>query len=151
MTNLAIVSLLDNFPPECGAARQLIDLLPHPASPDAMPATFAPTALQRAVAHEYWIDAVPTPEMRDNMIRYRGRYDEDELCRDLCGGLYDGFDEVELRGILVWSDPWCVEGWEVTEGFARKWGFLLRGCGRMIEASNRWREGRGESRLVVEV
>ena len=87
--------------------------------------------------------------MRDNLIRLQGEYDADELCADLCGGLYDGFDEVELRGILVWGEPWRGDGWEVTEGFARKWGVLLRGCGGLMEATNRYRAARGEGRLVV--
>jgi hypothetical protein len=69
----------------------------------------------------------------------------------MVGGLYEGFNDLELRGIMVWSDPWHPDGWEVTEGFARKWGFLLKGCGELIEASNRWRAMRHEDRLVVEI
>jgi hypothetical protein len=33
----------------------------------------------------------------------------------------------------------------------RKWGFLLRGCGEIIEVTNRWRAVRDEEPLVVEV
>lgn len=74
----------------------------------------------------------------------------DELCDDVCGGLYDGFDECEARGMLVWGDPWLVGSWEISAGFLEKWGpLLLRGCGEMMRATNRWREGRGEEPLVV--
>ncbi|KAB5523848.1 hypothetical protein GE09DRAFT_1257562 [Coniochaeta sp. 2T2.1] len=148
MTNLAILSLLDTFPIECGSARALIDLLPVP---DTVPPTFTPTELQRTVPHEFWIDAFPNAAMRDNLIRFRGMYDQDELCLDLCGGLYEGFDEIAIRGILVWGEPWLCDGWEVTEGFVRKWGFMLRGCHELVEATNRYRAARGEERLVIEV
>jgi hypothetical protein len=148
LTNLSILSLLDSIPIECSAARSLIPLLP---TPSCVPPTFAPTPLQLAVRHDFWIDALPVPEMRDNLIRLQGTYDADELCADLCDGLYDGFDEVELRGMLVWSDPWRCDGWEVTEGFARKWGFVLKGCDGLMEATNRYRAARGEDRMVVEV
>lgn len=89
--------------------------------------------------------------MRDNLIRYKGRYDEDELCCDMAGGLYEGFDEIELRGMLIWGEPWRVDGWEVTEGFARRWGFLLEGCRELMRSTNAWRAKRGEEELVVGV
>ena len=94
---------------------------------------------------------MPLGQMRDNLILMKGSYDHDDLCSDMVGGLFEGFNECENRGILVWSEPWCAEGWEVTEGFARKWGRLLRGCGELIESTNRWRGLRGEEPLVVEV
>jgi hypothetical protein len=58
---------------------------------------------------------------------------------------------VEKRGVLVWSDPWRADGWEVTEGFLKKWGRLLKGCRELIESTNRWRELRGEEPLVIEI
>lgn len=54
-------------------------------------------------------------------------------------------------GIVSWSDPWDVSGWEVTELFAKKWGFLLHGCRDVIAATNIWREYRGEDPLAVTV
>lgn len=89
--------------------------------------------------------------MRDNLILNAGKIDEDDLCCDLVGGLYEGFNEVEQRGIMVWGEPWREDGWEVSEGFVKKWGFMLRGCGELVEATNRWRARRGEAALVVEV
>lgn len=89
--------------------------------------------------------------MRDNLILNSGKFDPDELCCDLVGGLYEGFDDVQLRGILVWNDPWSSDGWEVTEGFAKKWSFLLKGCSELMESTNRYRESRYEERLIVEV
>lgn len=89
--------------------------------------------------------------MRDNLIIHYDEFDDDDLCCDMLGGLYEGFNDVERRGLIAWSDPWCPAGWEVTEGFVAKWAFLLRGCGELMEATNRWRARRGEDPLVVEL
>ena len=56
----------------------------------------------------------------------------------MIGGLCEEYNNCERRGVLVWVEPWCVEGWEVSEGFARKWGRLLRGRGRWL-----WRFEKG--------
>jgi hypothetical protein len=90
------------MPVECGSSL-VIATLP---TPDEIPPNLWPTPLQKAIPHEPWIDLFPVGTMRDNLILNSGKYDEDEFCDDMCGGLYDGFDDVQLRGILVWSDPW---------------------------------------------
>ncbi|KAF4455277.1 hypothetical protein FALBO_15666 [Fusarium albosuccineum] len=54
-------------------------------------------------------------------------------------------------GLVSWSDPWDITGWEVTEPFTRKWGFLLQGCRDVVAAANVWRDIRGEDPLVVKV
>lgn len=77
--------------------------------------------------------------------------DEDDLCRDLCGGIFEDCNDLDEKGMLVWNDPWHASGWEITEGFAKKWGFLLKGCHEIFEASNKWRELRNEDRLIIEV
>jgi hypothetical protein len=79
------------------------------------------------------------------------KWDEDALCTDICGGIYEGFDDCEQKGLLVWGDPWVVTNWEISPGFLRKWGVLVRVCVEMIDATNRWRESRGEDPLVFEV
>lgn len=102
--------------------------------------------------------------MRDNAIRLAGSFDGMDLCDDIVGGLYEGFEgrsgdssggdgssRIENNGMLAWSDPWHVSGWELTEGFVRKWSFLLKGCWDMVEATNEWRRLRGEDGLVVEI
>jgi hypothetical protein len=53
--------------------------------------------------------------------------------------------------MVLWGEPWCTTGWEISEGFARKWAFLLDGCNNLIESTNKWREARGDERLVIEV
>jgi hypothetical protein len=89
------------------------------------------------------------------LIRATGTFDEDELWADCIGGLFEGFpdDEIERRGIVAWSPPWDLEGWEMSEGFVRKWGWLFvgkEGIGRELEATNRWRLQRGEEPLRSE-
>ncbi|KAI8725601.1 hypothetical protein NCS52_00131600 [Fusarium sp. LHS14.1] len=54
-------------------------------------------------------------------------------------------------GLISWSDPWDTAGWEVTESFAKKWGFLLIGCEDVVNAANKWRETRGENPLSVKI
>lgn len=54
-------------------------------------------------------------------------------------------------GILSWSDPWDISGWEVTEKFVTRWAFLLQGCPDVVESANKWRALRGEDPLVVEI
>jgi len=112
--------------------------------------------------------------MRDNFIiaQAQGRLDEDDLCEDLVGGLFEGYGESndqESRGsrqklereekeggrgdsgLVVWKDPWDPSGWELMPGFLRTWGWLLGGCEDLIESTNRWRALRGEDPLIVEV
>lgn len=159
MTNFTLCNLISSLDLECRTALSLP--LPHDP-PSTPPPSFSPTPLQRATKHRFWIDSIPCPQLRDNLIRATTPalatgasnpgvpFDEDDFCDDICGGLYDGFDDCATRGLLVWGDPWLVESWEVTPGFAAKWGYLLRGCEQMILGTNRRREARGEERLVVE-
>ncbi|KAI8964702.1 hypothetical protein F5Y11DRAFT_67850 [Daldinia sp. FL1419] len=148
ITNMSILSVLERMPLECGAALNIKSLLPPP---ETIPPNLVSTQVQKCVAHDFWIDTVPWGNMRDNLILNHGKYDEEDLCVDISGGLYEGFDEVEARGLIVWGDPWSETGWEVTEGFAKKWALLLKGCHTLIESTNRWRESRGEEKLIVDV
>ncbi|KAI1375967.1 hypothetical protein F4677DRAFT_445683 [Hypoxylon crocopeplum] len=148
MTNMSILSILSRIPLECGAALNIKDL---PSPPESIPPSLESTQLQKRIRHDAWIDIVPWSNMRDNFLLNRGKYDEDDLCVDMVGGLYEGFDEVQTRGLIVWGEPWSETGWEVSKGFATKWSFLLKGCDALVESTNRWRESRGEERLVIDV
>jgi hypothetical protein len=151
MTNIHMLQLLHIIPPECSMALCVLPASTNP--PQSIPEQFHPTVVQRTVPHPSYIDAIPHPVWRDNLILAQGNYDEDDLCDDTCGGLWDGFpdSECQLRGIVAWSTPWHVSGWEISEGFFRKWGWVLKGCGDVLEATNRWRALRGEDPLVVEL
>ncbi|KFX96784.1 hypothetical protein O988_05171 [Pseudogymnoascus sp. VKM F-3808] len=149
LLNMSILSLLDCFPTEC--SRSLDVPVFGITPPDKIPPHLQPTTLQQSTQHPSWIKAIPFPAMRDNMILQAGNYDSDDLRYDLGQALYEGFDDLERRGFLVWGASWDMNGWEVSESFVRKWGFLLKGCPDVIESTNYWREVRGEERLVVEI
>lgn len=145
--NMAILSLLDHLPHGCTSTFNVPSLGIVPAK--AVPPDLQYTPLQQSIPHAYWIRVIPIPKLRDNLILLAGRYDEHEFCYDLGLGLYEGFDDIKRRGFLVWGQAWRGHGWEVSEGFVSKWGFLLKGCSELIRSSNSWREQRGEDRLIV--
>lgn len=49
-----------------------------------IPGNLRPTALQCEVLHHPWIDLLPVPKMRDNLILAEDTYDGAELCEALC-------------------------------------------------------------------
>ncbi len=108
-----------------------------------LPPGLQSTQLQITTAHHPWIDLLPIPEMRDNLFRKGFDYfDEEELCHALRGRI-PGQDP----GMLVWRDPWDPDGWEVTETFARSWGWAISGCWGLLRSTNEWRTKRGERPL----
>jgi hypothetical protein len=142
--NRSLISGILFTPLDCNG--DVIHVVPYPAKPELLPWTLLPTTLQQRVPHGDWIDMFPYPEGRDRLILAAGTFDEDELWSDCIGGLYEGFpdDEITRRGIIAWSPPWHIAGWEMSEGFLRKWGWLFKGLPEVLEATNRWRRERGE-------
>jgi hypothetical protein len=136
---------------ECSSAA--LHVLPAPPLVQSIPPSLQPTVLQRTILHEEWIDVIPHPVWRDNLIKATGTFDEDALWSDTIGGLFEGFpaSEVEQRGVVAWSPPWDVSGWEVSEGFWRKWRWSFTGCEDVIEATNKWRKLRGEEPLSFSI
>jgi hypothetical protein len=120
-----------------------------PGTNQTIPPLLQLTLPQRTVKHADWIDNIPHPVWRDNLILAAGTYDKDDLCDDVVGGLWDGFPHPEcaFRSVIAWSPSWDYSRWEISEGFCNKWGWSLKRCGGLLEASSRWRslslEGRG--------
>ncbi|KID87963.1 hypothetical protein MAJ_11092, partial [Metarhizium majus ARSEF 297] len=56
-----------------------------------------------------------------------------------------------LLQLKVEHHPWEPSGWEVTESFVEKWGWLLAGCVELKEATNYWRGKRGLEGIVFNV
>lgn len=149
LSNMAILGLLNHVSDKKKHSLSFPTLsIPWPTS---IPPNFQPTCLQATVPHDPLITTVPSPAMRDNLILHAGRYDSAALNHDLFGGLFEGFDDGEVRGVMVWGEPWSPDSWEMTEGFSRRWGFLIKGCIDLIESTNRWRGSRGEEPLIVEI
>jgi hypothetical protein len=112
---------------------------------NSLPASLRPTALQCNVPHHPWIDLLPVPELRDNLLLHgETTYDARQLCRDM-----RGFQAVSSGhgGVIVWGDPWDPEGWEVTKAFAQKWPWVIRGNRSLLQSSNYWRVKRHEPAL----
>lgn len=120
-------------------------------APNSVPDSLTPTPLQLSTKHDVWIDLLPDRTLRDNIIRAVSTTDVPNLQRDLTGAICEVKHGKEFIGVLVWNDPWSAHGWELSEGFVRKWARLLSGCGEMLAATNRWRAKRGEDPLVIEL
>lgn len=139
-----------------------------------IPPSLIPTALQQTHYHSTWINVIPFPRVRDNLIRYEGRFDPWELMQDLVGDLLNSTpatrrdapvsanvpetqrpltllsgrdpDEVTTgrNGLIVWGEPHEMKNWEATPGFLAKWACFAEGCDELVEISNHWRMKRGE-------
>ncbi|KAH6646717.1 hypothetical protein BKA67DRAFT_580381 [Truncatella angustata] len=127
-----------------GTASGLAAMLP------SCPNSLRPTPLQLAIEHHPWIDILPCPILRNNVLQAAevlGLIDEDDLCHDVV----EPGDGLGRSAFIVWGNPWDTSGWEVTPEFVRKWGGLLHGCQELLAATNTWREKRGERRLILEI
>ncbi|KAJ6031454.1 hypothetical protein N7540_002186 [Penicillium herquei] len=109
-----------------------------------LPITLQPTLIQRFIPHHPWLDLLPDPQMRDNLIIVGDFEEETQLCLDMTG---NGSARSEMSGIIVWSDPWDPAGWEITESFARSWGWVIANCYNLAHSTNRWRAKRHEGPL----
>jgi hypothetical protein len=181
-TNAIILSIFDQFPRvKCGLDLTNLPLFPTnmqwtspglPASGHSadIPDGLRPTALQVSTPHELWIDLIPGPTFRDNVLAairdnvFEPIEFQADITGQVCQDKLREYRRTSTRlcresrrrglsepGILVWSDPWCTHGYEITEAFLEKWAFLLRGCWDLIAATNRWRALRGEDPLVVDL
>jgi hypothetical protein len=151
ITNRAIISSqIPNAMSSCST--EDLHILPFPSSPQYVPPSLLPTHLQQTMPHEDWVDIIPHPRWRDNILRALGTFDEDDLWSDTIGGLFEGFPDCEVhkRGLIVWDSPWDPRGWEVSEGFWRKWKWAFEGCEDSLETTNKWRRLRGEKPLVLD-
>lgn len=117
-----------------------------PCVPRCLPPALHPTAIQRQVAHHPWIDLLPFPGVRDNLIRAGDLWDDEELCSDLVGFYSQSSGRL---GLIVWGEPWDPRGWEATEEFVGYWGWVIEGCREIMESTNYWRARRGEEPLTI--
>ncbi|KAH7008976.1 hypothetical protein EDB80DRAFT_777452 [Ilyonectria destructans] len=118
------------------------------------PSTLHPTITQQTIPHHPWVDLLPLPRMRDNLIWAFQTIDERELGTDIVN-VHDIYSSISVAGekptLIVWDDPSNPQSWEASSGFLWKWGYLLRGCQELIKATNHWREVRGEKPFVIDV
>ena len=114
-------------------------------TPDAL----RPTAAQTATLHHPWVDLLPAANMRDNILRAMetGRIDEDEFCDFCVDTTGEGQSDDAPAPLVVWGESWDVKSWELSADFLRKWGWVVQGCPEVIEATNFWRQKRGEMKI----
>lgn len=62
------------------------DTMVYPLNPN-IPTALVPTHLQQTRLHSLWINFIPFPRVRDNLIRREGSFDHWELLQDLIGEL----------------------------------------------------------------
>ncbi|KAH6676097.1 hypothetical protein F5X68DRAFT_38826 [Plectosphaerella plurivora] len=143
---------------------------PLPDRP-GVPDTLMPTALQMDQYHSVWIDMIPFPGMRDNLIRWEGYFSHREFLRDLVGEtatnaplsghacwndirksmstmtieVTEDCADKDQQGLIVWGEAHELSSWELTPGFLAKWMWAIEGCEKLlVESSNRWRLARGD-------
>ncbi|KAK1449319.1 hypothetical protein CMEL01_08634 [Colletotrichum melonis] len=109
-----------------------------------VPYFLKPTETQLTTIHHPWLDFLPLPRMRDNLIKAGDDWDDEALCLDMVG---DGDAPSGKGGMILWGEPWDPNSWEVTEDFVEKWRWILEGCEEIIRSSNYWRAKRGEKRM----
>jgi hypothetical protein len=117
-----------------------------------LPPSLHPTLAQQTIPHPHWIDIIPHPVWRDKLIESVGSFDADQLWSDTVGSLFeDTGDNETARGVVLWETPWHWGGWELSEAFVMKWAWALKGCEELLQATNKWREKRGEDRIVIKL
>ncbi|KAF5002551.1 hypothetical protein FDECE_10581 [Fusarium decemcellulare] len=98
LTNATILSILHLMPyDQCAPLRMAMPLFPSTSTteslttsgtlPASCPPSLRPTALQLLIPHDYWVDLVPDPTLRDNILLalQDGLIDVVELQADLVG------------------------------------------------------------------
>jgi len=113
------------------------------AAAQACPADLRPTNLQLTVEHHPWIDLLPDPRMRNNILLLGDEYDDGPLCHDVV----DNRHGEQSESLIVWGDPCNPDSWEIGEGFYKRWPSVVQGCHRLFKATNSWRVRRGERKL----
>ena len=118
-----------------------------------------PSSEQITVKHHPYIDILPFPTLRNNLITHQEEIDEDEFFHDMLTGLvcWGGAgigrkDREEATGYASTGTPWDVRSWEARVWFLKKyWTLLGREDGELVRQSEWWRSIRGDDTLNMEV
>lgn len=116
-----------------------------------------PTPEQITIDHHPYIDIIPFPGLRNNLIRRQGEFNEDEFFLDLVTGLvcWGGAgvgkrDQNASTGKVSTGTPWDPRSWEGQQWFVQKYWHLLGGEeGDLVRQTEWWRSMRGEDPLDV--
>ncbi|KAL8650557.1 MAG: hypothetical protein Q9210_003749 [Variospora velana] len=116
-----------------------------------------PSSEQIAVDHHPYIDILPFPMLRKNLIMHQEEIDEDGFFHDMLTGLmcWGGAgigrrNRQEFTGYASTGTPWDVRSWEAKEWFLKKYWALVGGDdGELVRQSEWWRSMRGEDPLCI--
>jgi hypothetical protein len=92
-----------------------LPLMTPPGTP-SLPLPLHPTPLQMTTIHLPYIDCLPIPKLRYNLILLNGLVDEEEFCADLVG---------TTSFVVLGRQSWDPEGWVLEREFKEKWRFLF--------------------------
>ncbi|KAI9891610.1 MAG: hypothetical protein M1814_002544 [Vezdaea aestivalis] len=82
----------------------------------SVPEPLKPTHAQLTVPHLPYIDAIPFPAVRQNLIALNGFIDEEAFCGDLINP-----NSVSVIG----NQSWDPEAWKMSDEFMKRWGYLF--------------------------
>ncbi|KAH8124089.1 hypothetical protein LI328DRAFT_156572 [Trichoderma asperelloides] len=133
---LTLVALLTNkyiLAIDCSKLIPGIHIQPSVLTPPAL----TPTVLQESKPHLPYIDFLPFPHFRDNLLRAGDVVQSAEFWNDMISG------KLKVRG----KTPWDRRGWEMQEEFVHKWWWVI--ADDILEETNFWRVSRGEAPLSL--
>jgi hypothetical protein len=87
-----------------------------PPASDSLPVLLHPTPLQMTVMHSPYIDSLPIPKLRENLVMWNGLLDEEEFIADLIGTHSLGYGG---------GQSWDPVSWVIDDIFKEKWLFLF--------------------------
>ncbi|RAH84966.1 hypothetical protein BO86DRAFT_305668 [Aspergillus japonicus CBS 114.51] len=117
-----------------------------------------PNREQIMIEHHPYIDILPFPTLRRNLLILQAELDEDEFMDDIISGLvcWGGAgmgkrDRQNSVGRHPTGTPWDVRSWEAKVWFLKKYWALLGGeDGELVRQSEWWRGLRGEDEEVFD-
>jgi len=130
----------------------------------ALPARLEPTELQMHSPHPTWMDILPFPDLRDNLIRNQRNFDHLQFMEGLVGDFayivppdvpkqapeeQGDYWPKQDTGLILWGEPHLSESWEVTPSFLARWSWAIGECTDLVRSSNTWRQRRGEDLLPL--
>lgn len=118
-----------------------------------------PSHEQIVTKHHPYIDILPFPTLRKNLIIHQQDIDEDEVFHDMLTGLmcWGGAgmgrrDRDISTGNASTGTPWDYRSWEARPWLLKKYWTLLGGeDGELVRQSEWWRSMRGDDALEIEV
>ena len=118
-----------------------------------------PSREQIVIQHHPYLDIIPFPTLRKNLITHQQDIDEDEVFHDMLTGLvcWGGAgmgrrDRDISTGNATTGTPWDFRSWEARSWFLKKYWTLLGGeDGELVRQSEWWRSMRGDDPLEIEL